>query len=110
MADLFVSYAREDREGAAALVAALSEAGWSVFYDDHLPAGSDWIKELERELRDARCLVILLSAAARDSTWLQEEKLFADSIGLSVFPVLLLLAGPTRVSARGSAPCRGTMG
>ena len=89
MADLFVSYAREDREGAAALVAALSEAGWSVFYDEHLPAGSDWIKELERELRAARCLVILLSAAARDSTWIQEEKLFAESIGLSVFPVRL---------------------
>jgi hypothetical protein len=89
MADLFVSYAREDREGATALVSALSAAGWSVFYDEHLQTGSDWIKELERELKVARCLVILLSAAARDSTWVREEKLFADSIRLAIFPVRL---------------------
>jgi hypothetical protein len=89
MADLFVSYAREDREGATAIVEALTEAGWSVFYDEHLPAGSHWILELEREIRAARCLVILLSVAAKDSRWIHEERVFAEENGLTVFPVRL---------------------
>ncbi len=43
MSDIFISYAREDREIAGRLAGALEAAGWSVWWDSKLRAGtSTW--------------------------------------------------------------------
>jgi TIR domain len=39
MADLFVSYAREDQGRVSALVSLLEGEGWSVFGDRNIPPG-----------------------------------------------------------------------
>ena len=40
LADIFISYARGDRERIADLSAALEQHGWSVWWDRHIDGGS----------------------------------------------------------------------
>ena len=49
------------------------EEGWKVFIDRQTPVGRKWHKEIERELHAARAVVVLWSAASRDSDFVLEE-------------------------------------
>ena len=42
MADIFLSYAREDEERARVVAAGLESRGWSVFWDRRIPTGHDF--------------------------------------------------------------------
>ena len=61
MSDVFISYAREDRQQAAWLAAVLAAHGWSVFWDSNIPAGKRWDEVIESELDAARSVVVLWS-------------------------------------------------
>ena len=50
MADVFISYASEDRDRAAKLASALGERGWSVWWDRKIVAGQAFDQAIEREL------------------------------------------------------------
>jgi len=73
MADVFVSYSREDKERAAEVVRLLEAHGWDVFWDQELRAGTLWPKVLEKELDAARCLVALWTVTSIDSNWVRIE-------------------------------------
>lgn len=73
MADIFISYARKDRETAKTLAQALADLGWSVWWDRHIPSGQRFHDVIQRELTAARCVIALWSTAALDSPWVREE-------------------------------------
>lgn len=73
MADVFVSYASEDRERAGQLAQALGARGWSVWWDRKIIAGQAFDRAIERELETARCAVVLWSAHSVDSEWVKNE-------------------------------------
>jgi hypothetical protein len=73
MADIFLSYAREDREVARKLSVLLEHAGWSVWWDRRIPAGRTWRDVLEEALRDMGCMVVLWTSHSVDSDWVREE-------------------------------------
>jgi len=73
MADLFVSYSREDKPRAAQIVHLLEDHGWDVFWDQETRAGTLWPKVLEEELIKARCLVALWTTTSIDSRWVRIE-------------------------------------
>src|SRR6202008_423707 len=74
MADIFLSYAREDSNCAAAVIQALEKAeGWSIWYDRHIRPASEWSSVLETELERARCVVMLWSKYAGLSDWVLKE-------------------------------------
>ncbi|HSG88514.1 MAG TPA: TIR domain-containing protein [Pseudomonadales bacterium] len=73
MADVFVSYASEDRERVRPLVAILEDAGFSVWWDRALEPGTRWAEVIDGELRRARCVVVVWSAAAARSRWVGIE-------------------------------------
>jgi hypothetical protein len=77
MADIFLSYAREDEARAAVVARVLGELGWSVFWDRRIVAGTSWDEVVERELQDCRCVVVLWSAASIASRWVKTEARFA---------------------------------
>jgi hypothetical protein len=73
MADIFLSYAKEDREVARGLSRRLIQAGWTVWWDRRVPAGRTWRRMLEAALRDMRCMVVLWSSHSIESDWVKEE-------------------------------------
>jgi hypothetical protein len=73
MADIFLSYAKEDREVARKIATLLGNAGWVVWWDRRIPAGRTWRSVLEEALRDMRCMVVLWSAYSVESDWVRDE-------------------------------------
>jgi TolB-like protein len=73
MVDVFVSYASEDRDRIAPLVAALEEEGWSVWWDQHIHAGPDFRAAIEDALASCRVLVVAWSAASVASDFVIDE-------------------------------------
>jgi len=73
MADIFISYSREDRTTARKLRAVLRERGWSVWWDPLTAPGDSWTPTIERELRAARCVIVLWSKASIHKHWLQVQ-------------------------------------
>ena len=58
MADIFLSYVREDLERAKVLVQALEEQGWRVWWDRTITPGQSFKAVIARALDDARCAVV----------------------------------------------------
>lgn len=73
MADVFLSYSRDDRPAAEAISRALEAEGWSVWWDRKISAGSSFDRIIERELESARCVVVLWSGTSVDSDWVKNE-------------------------------------
>lgn len=73
MADIFVSYSRQDKARAAQFVELLEGFGWDVFWDQETRAGTLWPKVLEDELGLARCLLVLWTANSVTSRWVRIE-------------------------------------
>ena len=79
MADIFLSYAREDRQKAESIARVLQDAGWSVWWDRSILPGSSYEQVIEHEISAARCVVVLWSAEARRSNWVRDEATLALS-------------------------------
>ncbi|HSE86909.1 MAG TPA: TIR domain-containing protein [Candidatus Binatia bacterium] len=88
MADIFLSYANEDRETARAVAGLLESAGCTVWWDRRIPAGRTWRSMIEEALRDMRCMVVLWSTHSVDSDWVKEEAEEARAVG-KLIPVLI---------------------
>ena len=61
MADVFLSYSRQDLRRAKPIIAALERAGLSVWWDRQLVGGSEFSKEIRGELDAASVVVALWS-------------------------------------------------
>jgi hypothetical protein len=88
VADLFVSYAREDRARVVDLIGLLEGQQWSVFWDRDIPPGGTWRSHIGRELERARCVVVAWSEHSVRSDWVIDEAEDAKERGILV-PVLL---------------------
>lgn len=88
MTDVFLSYASEDRERAAALARSLEADGWSVWWDRKIVAGHAFDEVIERELETARSVVVLWSGSSVASEWVKNEAAAAAERGVLI-PALI---------------------
>jgi len=73
-ADVFLSYAADDREIATRIGELLEGAGLSVFLDQaSLQGGDRWREALDAALDRARCIVMLLTRTSVTSDWVLRE-------------------------------------
>jgi tetratricopeptide (TPR) repeat protein len=73
VADVFLSYAREDHEAAGRIAACLEQRGWTVWWDCVIVPGQSCHDVIESELSQARCVVVLWSSHSVSSDWVKNE-------------------------------------
>ena len=73
MADIFISYAKKDRESVEPFAKALVEQGWSVFWDRAIPGGKTWDEVIEEELDAAKCVIVVWPKISITSRWVRAE-------------------------------------
>ncbi len=79
MADIFVSYARPDKDRVAPLIAAFKAQGWSVWWDPAMAPGQEFDRQISAELDAAKAVVVVWTPQSVDSRWVRgEARLAAD--------------------------------
>ncbi len=73
MSDIFISYAREDRDKAKALAELFQQQDWSVWWDRSIPPGRSFDEVIEEALGAAKCVVVLWSKNSASSDWVKGE-------------------------------------
>lgn len=88
MANIFLSYARDDGAKAKRVAQALEGAGHIVWWDQQIGAGSRFSKEIDQALRNAELVVVLWSKSSIESAWVQDEAAAGRDSG-RLIPVLI---------------------
>jgi len=87
MADVFISYASEDRNRVRPLAEALQERGFNIWWDRSL-AGEDYTTIIEIELQTAKAVIVVWTQSSATSTFVRDEAGRARDDGRLV-PVML---------------------
>lgn len=88
MADIFISYASEDRNRVRPLAEALQQRGFNVWWDRSLAAGQDYTAIIEKELKIAKAVIVVWTQSSTASTFVRDEAGRARDEGRLV-PVML---------------------
>ena len=88
MADVFISYASEDRNRVRPLAEALQARGFNIWWDRALAAGQDYTSVIETELQQAKAVIVVWTQGSAASTFVRDEAGRARDEGRLV-PVLL---------------------
>ena len=70
---VFLSYSREDKAKAQAIVGALEARGLTVWWDGLIEAGDEYADRIEQALTSADAVVVLWSAVSIHSHWVRDE-------------------------------------
>src|SRR5688572_17786830 len=84
MADVFVSYARNDKARVAPLVAAIESKGWSVWWDPDITPGQEFDDQIEAEIAEALAVLVVWTPASVASRWVRGEAREAAERGILV--------------------------
>ena len=95
MADIFVSYSKIDRNRVKPIMELLEAQGWRVWWDQNIDVGEPWRAKIERELRAAKCVVVVWTPSSISSEWVKQEAdeglrrgiLIPVSIGANLAPL-----------------------
>jgi len=87
----FVSYSREDANLQQRIVAELRGRGINIWVDieNLIPGSPAWEREIERSIRGAEGIIVLLSPDSNNSEWVRREISFAEQNEKRIFPVLI---------------------
>jgi hypothetical protein len=88
---VFISYSRKDDVVMHRVVAFLRRQGLKVWVDNEklTPGTPVWEAEIEKAIKGASAIVIVLSPDSKDSEWVRREISLADQYRKRVFPVLV---------------------
>ena len=76
MADVFISYKKEDRAMARGVADALEHSGYTSWWDDALSPRESWDQTIEREARDASVILVIWTPRSVASDWVRTEAAF----------------------------------
>ena len=81
MADIFVSYSRQDKARVAPLVAALEAEGWSVWWDPEIAPGQDFDRQITKELDRLQALRVKIDTKLAAAPYPTKQSQFLSDIG-----------------------------
>lgn len=93
MAQVFLSYDREDGPKARVIAQALERAGHFVWYDMHIKGGAEYGREIEAALDKSDAVIVLWSEQSVASAWVRDEAAAGRDKGCLI-PVLLEPVNP----------------
>src|SRR5258708_5884865 len=73
MSDIFISYARSTADQGQTIAEALRGLGYGVWRDDENPAHRAYVEVIQERLQAAKAVVVVWSAEAVKSEWVQSE-------------------------------------
>ena len=87
----FMSYNRENANLQRRVIAGLRGRGLNAWVDTEnlIPGSPAWEREIERAIRGAAGVIVLLSPEANNSEWVRREISFAEQNNKRIFPVLI---------------------
>ena len=87
----FISYSREDTAKQKRVIRELRERGIHLWVDiENLTPGTPtWEREIEKAIRGATGIVVLLSPESNNSEWVRREISFGEQHRKRIFPVLI---------------------
>ncbi|MGZ9133451.1 MAG: toll/interleukin-1 receptor domain-containing protein, partial [Nitrospira sp.] len=90
-AHFFMSYSREDASHQRRIITVLRQRGLNVWVDTEnlIPGSPAWEREIERAIRSATGIIVLLSPDSNNSEWVRREISFAEQNEKRIFPVLI---------------------
>lgn len=88
MAQIFISYANEDKAWAKKLASLLEEEGWTVWWDRKILVGDSWRDSIKKELNDSKCVLVLWSRNSVRSHWVIDEAEVGAKRGILI-PIVL---------------------
>jgi len=87
MADVFVSYTRQDVDFTGALARALEAQGLSVWYDAAIGGGAEWRASIVDAMQQARLVVLVYSPATEKSAEVAKELAVAAAQKRRIVPI-----------------------
>ena len=94
MPDVFISYSSKDRPVAERVRDALTDEGYDVFWDQQIPAGTDWDSWIRERLTGSRLAIVLWSKASVASPNVRHEAIIARDAG-GLLPLMVDDLQPT---------------
>jgi hypothetical protein len=81
VADIFISYKRDERPAVERLAREFERLGLKVWFDAGLNAGEAFSDEIDREAHAAKAILVCWSPTAKDSQWVKAEALIGFEHG-----------------------------
>ncbi len=81
MTQLFISYARENRDTAERVAHALGALGIDVWWDRNLAGGSEFSEVIEQQIAEAHVVIVLWSEPSGRSSFVRDESMRALEAG-----------------------------
>ncbi|MEP6894793.1 MAG: toll/interleukin-1 receptor domain-containing protein [Chloroflexota bacterium] len=87
----FISYSRVDTVHQRKIVAELRRRNVNVWVDTEnlVPGSPAWEREIEKSIRGASGIIVLLSPQSNNSAWVRREISFAEENDKRIFPVMI---------------------
>ena len=73
MSHIFISYSHKDSKYVEKLEQKLIEEGFNVWIDHRIDYGSQWPKEIQRQLDACDAFIVVVTENAFESEWVQNE-------------------------------------
>jgi CheY-like chemotaxis protein len=89
MAQVFISYKKEDVDFAENLSSRLEREGSDVWADSKIAVGEEWRNAIDVAIGNSVALIVIMTPEAKASEYVTYEWAFAWGIGIKVIPVML---------------------
>lgn len=91
---VFISYAHRQSDTVLDTIRVLHETGWRLWYDEGIPAGSDWPANIAQHMQSCERVIFFLSERALESHNCYSEMKAAARLGKPILLVRLEDAAP----------------
>ena len=86
---IFISHSKKDSNFINKLEGDLEQLGFKIWIDTDISGGEEWRNTIDKNLRTASDVVVVLSPNAVASKWVVHETAIAIGAGINVVPIMI---------------------